>query len=113
MHSINDNRIPHTRAIPIIPYGLTFSEADGTARPTQQFWEAWPDNKVAVKKQGFYVRKTDGKWRVIIGSPLFAKRERREHQSYVKIDPSLYPLTPRDAKDRALARLRARKAVQA
>ena len=47
-------------------YGLQFNIAnDGTAEPTQEFWDAWRDSSDAVKRKGYVPKKTDGgTWRV-------------------------------------------------
>jgi hypothetical protein len=32
----------------------------------RDFWVAWRENKEAMKKQGYAVRKVDGKWQVYL-----------------------------------------------
>lgn len=71
----------------VADYGLQFSDPRivmtkfgerevRDAVPTEQFWQAWRDNKVELKKAGFSVGKYDGDWKVTLWAQTMSQEVR-------------------------------------
>lgn len=98
----------------------TLHFSNGNAAPTPEFWEAWHEDKNAIKSEGYFVRKIEddafivttahpSQWHTETETP---PRPKKRTSKAGLVNPDNYPLVDNETKKRVMSRYWKLKGVQ-